>query len=66
MASIAITLNTYSHVLPNMQDSAVDAMEAALGTVSQADPLSGCSKRAGKHIPALSLGRRFTCKVPLS
>jgi hypothetical protein len=33
-ASIAITLNTYSHVLPDMQDSAVDAMEAALGTIS--------------------------------
>jgi integrase len=28
-ASIAITLDTYSHVLPNMQDSAVAAMEAA-------------------------------------
>jgi integrase len=26
-ASIAITLNTYSHVLPNMQDSTLDAME---------------------------------------
>ena len=33
-ASISITLNTYSHVLPDMQDSAADAMEAALGTVS--------------------------------
>ena len=31
-ASITITLNTYSHVLPDMQDSAADAMEAALGT----------------------------------
>ncbi len=30
-ASITITLNTYSHVLPDMQDSAADAMEAALG-----------------------------------
>lgn len=30
-ASIAITLNTYSHVLPDMQDTAADAMEAALG-----------------------------------
>jgi integrase len=29
-ASIAITLDTYSHVLPNMQDSAADAMEEAL------------------------------------
>ncbi|MDP9427049.1 MAG: site-specific integrase [Actinomycetota bacterium] len=28
-ASIAITLDTYSHVLPNMQDSAVEAMEEA-------------------------------------
>jgi integrase len=33
-ASITITLNTYSHVLPDMQDSAADAMEAALGAVS--------------------------------
>ena len=32
-ASIIITLNTYSHVLPDMQDSAADAMEAALGAV---------------------------------
>jgi integrase len=29
-ASIAITLNTYFHVLPDMQDSAADAMEAVL------------------------------------
>jgi integrase len=33
-ASVIITLNTYSHVLPDMQDSAAEAMEAALGTVS--------------------------------
>jgi integrase len=33
-ASIAITLNTYSHVLPDVQDSAVGAMEAALRTIS--------------------------------
>jgi integrase len=33
-ASIAITLNTCSHVLSDMQDSGVDAMEAALGTIS--------------------------------
>jgi integrase len=31
-ASITITLNTYSHVLPDMQDSAADAMEAALSS----------------------------------
>ncbi len=30
-ATIAITLDTYSHVLPNMQVEAVPAMEAALG-----------------------------------
>ncbi len=29
-ATIAITLDTYSHVLPNMQDHAVKAMEDAL------------------------------------
>jgi integrase len=33
-ASIAITLNTYSHVLPDMQDSAAEVMEAALGTMA--------------------------------
>jgi len=33
-ASITITLNTYSHVSPDMQDTAADAMEAALATVS--------------------------------
>jgi integrase len=32
-ASITITLNIYAHVLPDMQDSAADAMEAALGAV---------------------------------
>ncbi len=32
-ASITITLNTYAHVLPDMQDSAADAMEAALGAI---------------------------------
>ena len=29
-ATIAITLDTYSHVLPNMQDSAARALEEAL------------------------------------
>jgi integrase len=29
-ASVTITLNTYSHVLPDMQDSAIDVMEAVL------------------------------------
>ena len=33
-ASITITLNTYSHVLPDMQDSAADAMEGTLGGTS--------------------------------
>ena len=33
-ASITITLNTYAHVLPDMQDSAAEAMEAAFGTMS--------------------------------
>ncbi len=31
-ASITITLNTYSHVLLDMQDSAADAMERSLRT----------------------------------
>jgi hypothetical protein len=30
-ATIAITLDTYSHVLPDMQQQAAAAMEAALG-----------------------------------
>jgi integrase len=29
-ASVTISLNTYSHVLPDMQDSAAEAMEAML------------------------------------
>lgn len=29
-ASITITLDTYSHILPHMQDSAADATEVAL------------------------------------
>lgn len=33
-ASITITLNTYSHVLPDMQDTAADAMESVFGTTS--------------------------------
>ena len=33
-ASITITLNTYAHVLPDMQDPAAKATEAALGTIS--------------------------------
>jgi hypothetical protein len=32
--TITIILNTYSHVLPDLQDPAAEAMEAALGTVS--------------------------------
>jgi hypothetical protein len=33
-ASIAITLDTYSHVLPHMHQAASDAMQAALWTGS--------------------------------
>ncbi len=29
--SIQITLDTYAHVLPDMQDEAADALDAALG-----------------------------------
>jgi integrase len=38
-ASIAITLDTYSHVLPNMQRSAVRALEEALNYDRTALPL---------------------------
>jgi hypothetical protein len=31
-ASTTITLNTYSHVLPDMQDSAADTMKAVMLT----------------------------------
>ncbi len=47
-ASITITLNTYSHVLPDMQDTAADAMESALGTSSRKGLRSGCSTFAVK------------------
>ena len=30
-ADISLTLNTYSHVMPDMQDSAGTAMDQALG-----------------------------------
>ena len=33
-ASITITLNTYSHALPDMQASAVAAMDATFGSMS--------------------------------
>ncbi len=54
MASIAITLNTYSHILPNMQDHVTRALEDALCC----DGLQyGCSKRAGKRAqPSLLCG----------
>ncbi len=29
-ANVTVTLDTYSHVLPHMQDGAVDAMESSL------------------------------------
>ncbi|MGI8483343.1 MAG: site-specific integrase [Thermomicrobiales bacterium] len=35
-ASISITLDLYSHVLPDMQDDAVDAIERALGRTQSA------------------------------
>ena len=38
-ASITITLNTYAHVLPDLQDSAVEAMGAALETLSGDGPI---------------------------
>jgi integrase len=32
-ADISLTLNVYSHVLPNMGDAAADAIDGALGFV---------------------------------
>jgi integrase len=32
-ADISLTLNVYSHVLPNMDDAAADAIDGALGFV---------------------------------
>lgn len=32
-ASITLTLDTYSHVLPDMQEAAVDKLEAMLGAI---------------------------------
>jgi hypothetical protein len=60
-ASITIRLNTYAHVLPDMQDSAAEAMEAALGTISWAMLHSGCSTVAAKgpgHAPLPSICSR--------
>ena len=37
--SVAITLDTYSHVLPDMQDSAVDAIGAASEPYHESDPV---------------------------
>ncbi len=40
-ASIAITLDSYSHVLPTMQESAAEAMERVLaGTLRMRAPCS--------------------------
>ena len=38
-SSISITLDTYSHVLPNMQEKAVEAMEDVLGDFSGSPPI---------------------------
>ena len=35
-ASIGITLDTYSHVLPDMQDAAADAIEAIMKAAKEA------------------------------
>jgi hypothetical protein len=40
-ATIAITLDTYSHVLPNMQESAAKAMEDALSYFDLSSVLQG-------------------------
>jgi integrase len=37
-ASIRLTLDTYSHYLPDMQEKAVDAMRSALETPFQGEP----------------------------
>ena len=50
-ATISITLDTYSHVLPGMGDAAAGAMDEALG---RARLQYGCSKRGPKLIRGLS------------
>ena len=36
-SNIAITLDTYSHVLPGMQESAIEALDASLAAVIEGD-----------------------------
>lgn len=39
-STIVITLNTYSHVLPNMQQEATDKLEAMLSSLPKTTPES--------------------------
>ena len=50
-ASITITLNSYSHVLPDMRDSAVDAMKAALATISLSQTPFGLQHKSREAYP---------------
>jgi hypothetical protein len=56
--TIGIALDAYSHVLLDVQEHVIRALE---DTLSCRVAVKGSAKR----IPALSLVRRFTCKVGL-
>jgi hypothetical protein len=59
-ATIAITLDTYSHVLPNVQDSAARALEDAL----RLNGLQyGCSMKPRATARGFHNRLSFTCKV---
>jgi len=46
-ASVAFTLDTYSHVLPHMQEAAAAQVEALLFDVAPKKPAARKAKRAG-------------------
>ena len=54
---VLITLNTYSHVLPDVQDSPPsDESRAVVSTTSLR-----LQQRAGKRFPALSVSAKYRC-----
>ena len=63
-ATIAITLDTYSHVLPNMQDSAAKAMEEVLswrvGVVIGVEEGRHVRRSPSLHQKFIEFCRRFT------
>lgn len=48
-SNVAITLRIYAHVLPHMQQSAVQAMDALLGTPAESYGPKYLASESGKH-----------------